>query len=119
MSTSFCVERSISKKACCQVSCSSRACDWTTGRKRSHGNSNQLQAWAVISYLWQPMTSQSASSISDAGRRVASVQKQTRANQRSQNAYITQPALFSKRNRIRATDQTKIELLHSLQFTAP
>ena len=52
-------------------------------------------------------------------RCVASVQKETTANQCSQNAYITQPALFSKHNRIRASDQTNVELLHSLQFTAP
>jgi len=64
-------------------------------------------------------TSQSASSTSDAGRRVASVQKHFTANQRSQNAYITQPALFSVHNRIRAPDQTSVELLRSLQFTAP
>jgi len=30
------------EKACCQVSCSFTACDWMTGRKRSHSNSNQL-----------------------------------------------------------------------------
>ena len=36
------VKSSISENACCQVSCSSTACDWTTWRKRSHSNSNQL-----------------------------------------------------------------------------
>ena len=44
--------RSISEKACCQVSCSSTTGDWTTGRKTSHSNSNQLKdkwAWADVS----------------------------------------------------------------------
>ena len=37
-----------SEKACCQVSCSSTACDWTTGRKKSHSNSNKLtDKWGV------------------------------------------------------------------------
>jgi len=40
-------------------------------------------------------------------------------NKLAQNAYITQPALFTKHNRICTSHQTKAELLHSLQFTAP
>ena len=36
------------KRRVVQVSCPQTACDWTTRRKRSHGNSNQLTAkWGV------------------------------------------------------------------------
>jgi len=44
---------------------------------------------------------------------------QTTANQRSQNAYITWPALFSKHSRICTLDQTKVELFHLFEFSAP
>jgi len=44
---------STSEKACCQVSCSSTACDWTTGRKRSHSNSNQPRdKWGVGCHIY-------------------------------------------------------------------
>ena len=36
------VELSIYEKACCQVPCSCIACDWTTGKKRSHSDSIQI-----------------------------------------------------------------------------
>ena len=39
-----------------RVSCSSTACDWSTGRKRSHSNSNQLKISniTVVTSLWNP-----------------------------------------------------------------
>ena len=37
---------------------------------------------------------------------------------RNELQQISAPAVFSKHNRIRASDQTYVELLHSLQFTA-
>ena len=43
---------SISEEACYQVSCSSKACDWTMGRKRSYSNSNQLRE--VVTSQWNP-----------------------------------------------------------------
>jgi len=42
------MHQSISEKVCYQVSCSPKACDWTTGRKRSHSNSNQLTDKYVV-----------------------------------------------------------------------
>jgi len=39
-----------------RVSSSSTACDWSTGRKRSHSNSNQLKISniTVVTSLWNP-----------------------------------------------------------------
>jgi len=62
-----------------KLSCPQMACDWTTGRKQSHSNSNQLTDKRGVGCCVIPMTTQSGSSISDAGRRVASAQKQTTA----------------------------------------
>ena len=69
------------------------ACDWTMGRKRSHGNSNQIIDKSGVGYCIIFMATDDVTErvmyIINAGRCVASVQKQTTANQRSQNAYIT------------------------------
>jgi len=41
---------SIHEKTCCEVSCSSTACDWTTGTKRSHCDSIQLTDKQAVSH---------------------------------------------------------------------
>jgi len=112
-----------SEKACCQVSCSSTACDWTTGRKRSHSNSNKLtDKWGVDCCIIFMATDDVTESVVYKRRGSACcVCTETKLQQISarKTPIITQPALFSKHNRIRALGQTKVELLHSLQFTAP
>ena len=76
-----------------KVSCPRMACNWTTGRKISHSNSIQLTAkWGVGCYIVFMATddvTERVVYISDVGWCVVSVQKQTTADQRSQNAYIT------------------------------
>ena len=113
---------SISEKACCQVSCSATACDWTTGRKRSHTNCNQLtDKWAAVSYLWQPMTSQSASSKAT---RVG-VLRLYRTTNYSKSALAKRPVSHSRHYLaivIESALQIKLRLnccFHSLQFSAP
>ena len=73
--------------------------------------------WGVgCCVIFMTMTSQSASSISDACRRVASAQKLMAEISARKTLVITQPALFSKHYIIRASDPTKVVLLHSLNL---